>query len=223
MIAEIDKIRNLSVSELSVLIRECSSKRAVLEKLGIAKNNSHALKYLISFIEHNGIDISHHTLGNPYSARFSKQFVLNAVGTARTWTELLSNFGLNIRGNNIRTIKRVLKYYNINFSPIVALSNKRPSPNEIFCEHSKVSGSTLRRRFFEHKDKIACAECGLGDVWNSKPLKLQIDHINGIPNDNRLTNLRLLCPNCHTQTVTFGAGNIKNLKMLDKPHFHVIQ
>lgn len=48
-----------------------------------------------------------------------------------------------------------------------------------------------------------CSICGNTGEWNSKKLVLQLDHINGIHNDNRIENLRLLCPNCHSQTDTF--------------------
>ena len=56
--------------------------------------------------------------------------------------------------------------------------------------------------------KNECAECGLTH-WRGKRLSLHIDHINGVRNDHRLENLRMLCPNCHSQTETYGGRNIR--------------
>ncbi|MGE0542259.1 MAG: HNH endonuclease [Dehalococcoidia bacterium] len=52
-----------------------------------------------------------------------------------------------------------------------------------------------------------CAICGISE-WCGKPLTLHLDHINGKNNDDRLENLRLLCPNCHSQTDTYCGGNV---------------
>ena len=52
-----------------------------------------------------------------------------------------------------------------------------------------------------------CEECGI-EEWNSKPITFQVDHVNGNRRDNRHTNLKILCPNCHSQTETFGVKNI---------------
>lgn len=56
-------------------------------------------------------------------------------------------------------------------------------------------------------------ECCI-DFWLNKPISLQLDHINGINNDHRLENLRLLCPNCHSQTDTYCGRNKKTEKKL---------
>jgi hypothetical protein len=53
-----------------------------------------------------------------------------------------------------------------------------------------------------------CDMCGLTE-WRGKPLNIHLDHINGVKNDNRLDNLRMLCPNCHSQTPTFAGRNVK--------------
>lgn len=56
-----------------------------------------------------------------------------------------------------------------------------------------------------------CAICGIRPEWNGSSLVLILDHINGVRNDNRLFNLRLLCPNCNSQTETFAGRNKKKL------------
>ncbi len=72
--------------------------------------------------------------------------------------------------------------------------------------HSK-SRSHLKRRLLAAGIVANCCEaCGISE-WRGKPLAIQIDHINGDAKDNCLENLRMLCPNCHSQTETFGGKN----------------
>lgn len=66
-----------------------------------------------------------------------------------------------------------------------------------------VSTKTLKKYLIEKEQNI-CSECGTGSIWNNKKLMLQMDHIDGNPNNNIYSNVRLLCPNCHTQTPTWG-------------------
>lgn len=58
-----------------------------------------------------------------------------------------------------------------------------------------------------------CSHCGLQD-WQGARLVMHLDHINGIRNDNRLENLRMLCPNCHSQTETYSGKNLRRLRSL---------
>lgn len=61
------------------------------------------------------------------------------------------------------------------------------------------------KRYLKENFGDVCSECGQPNTWNNKPLTLQLDHIDGNSDNNQLSNLRLLCPNCHTQTVTHGS------------------
>src|SRR5207253_10810499 len=59
----------------------------------------------------------------------------------------------------------------------------------------------------------ACAQCGIS-TWLGAPLALQLHHVNGNGTDNRLDNLQLLCPNCHSQTDNWGARNKARLRVV---------
>jgi 5-methylcytosine-specific restriction endonuclease McrA len=55
-----------------------------------------------------------------------------------------------------------------------------------------------------------CSVCGLDDNWNKQPLTLEFDHIDGDHKNNVPANIRVLCPNCHSQTPTYKAKNKGN-------------
>jgi len=79
---------------------------------------------------------------------------------------------------------------------------------ELFVENCKYQRHIVKRRLISEKIiSYSCAGCGNTGSYNGKKLTLQLDHINGVNNDNRLENLRFLCPNCHSQTDTFCGGN----------------
>lgn len=91
---------------------------------------------------------------------------------------------------------------------------KLPTLESILVENSKtrrgiVKGRLIREGILKYK----CKECGISE-WKNKKLVLHLEHKNGVYNDNRLENLCLLCPNCHSQTPTFAGRNKKYKKRL---------
>tara|TARA_B100001094_G_scaffold309124_1_gene342470 strand:+ start:1138 stop:2511 length:1374 start_codon:yes stop_codon:yes gene_type:complete len=87
----------------------------------------------------------------------------------------------------------------------------------------KMPGWIIKHHLFNDKIKEEkCETCGLGKIWNGLPSIHQMDHINGNNKDNRLENLRILCPNCHSQTNTFSKGQVFKNKTSIKPSKEIL-
>lgn len=85
--------------------------------------------------------------------------------------------------------------------------------DDVFTNNSVVDQSTLRKRFLQKEHvEYKCSICGQPPIWNNKQLTLTLDHINGDNHDNRIENLRWVCPNCDRQLPTFAGKNFKKLK-----------
>lgn len=132
--------------------------------------------------------------------------------------EICRRLGLSVSPGNRRTLRKYAAQLGLDLKALAGQSHGKGRPGkgprvrplkEILVENSTYgSGSSqLKARLLNAGLlKNACYECGLGPKWNQKPLTLQLDHINGDPYDNRIANLRILCPNCHAQTPTFKLG-----------------
>jgi len=88
---------------------------------------------------------------------------------------------------------------------------RRLSDEQVFVENSQYARHHIKRRVIEQQMiPYRCASCDNDGTHNGRPLVLQLDHMNGVNDDNRLENLRFLCPNCHSQEDTYAAKNRKN-------------
>ncbi len=123
----------------------------------------------------------------------------------------------NVLGLSYTTFKRRCLEAGIPFKTNQSgKGEKRPAPwlevpldkilsNEHFMTGQGLKKKLLKAGLIENK----CDECGCPPAWNGKPLTLQLDHIDGDRSNNARANLRLLCPNCHSQTPTFSRGKWK--------------
>lgn len=137
---------------------------------------------------------------------YSKEQLEQIVKESYNYRQVLTKLGYsNNRGGNYETLKKRIEKYNIDINHF-ALDNTNKvirTKENVFCENSTVTQVTLKRWYLKQPNLLyQCDCCGLSE-WQNKPISLQLDHKNGINNDNRLENLRLLCPNCHSQTNTF--------------------
>lgn len=143
------------------------------------------------------------------------------VAASRSVAELLSALNLKPTGGNYRWIAFRLRFLGLDTSHFVGKAwargrtatdsagvsrsgARRSRTNaEVFVKNSpETCGARIGRRLIRLGREYACSVCAIHE-WNGKSLKLHVDHLNGISNDNRLENLRFLCPNCHSQTTTY--------------------
>lgn len=140
--------------------------------------------------------------------------IKDAVPKAKSFSELLEILGYPQSGGSYARLKRRIKIANIDISHLRRKWTggfKQYKLEEILVEHSSYQDrTTLKKRLLN--DKLLTYhcyndKCAITNNWLGTPITLQIDHINGINDDHRLENLRLLCPNCHSQTSTFTGRN----------------
>ena len=141
------------------------------------------------------------------------------VETSNSIAEVLTKVGYkNKSGNMHNYIKDRIMHLGLSTKHMTKLNKKvnRNATTKIPIEDILVEDSTytnrtsLKRRLInEGVLEYKCENCGNEGEWMDEPISLHLDHINGINNDNRLNNLRLLCPNCHSQTKTYGGKRFK--------------
>lgn len=148
------------------------------------------------------------------------------LDNSNSYVEVLQKLGYTGFTGNHKTLKNRIEFNNISTDKLTInrqthrkqiiknLQKINRIPDEkVFHENSTyITRTGLKKKLIAGGRLYECEECGLTDTWNNKKLSLQLDHKNGIYNDNRKENLRFLCPNCHSQTDTFGGRNAKQMQ-----------
>ena len=147
----------------------------------------------------------------------------NAVKSSKTKKECLEKLGLRSAGGNYKTIDKYIKLYGIKIdhfesdkvktNKINILNGEKKIPlQDILISNSNYNRCHLKKRLYlEGLKGCKCELCGQGEIWNGKKMSLILDHINGIWNDNRIENLRLVCPNCNATLDTHCGKNKKRM------------
>jgi len=153
--------------------------------------------------------------------KYTPEMLAEAARDSLSVSELMVKVGLRLSGGGHSHIKRRLAALGIETSHFLGARKNsgirhiggpaKKTPEEWLVlrtpDQPLLRAEHVRRALQEIGRNYVCESCGLGPAWNGQPLVLHIDHINGIRHDYTAGNLRFLCPNCHSQTKTFGTAN----------------
>ncbi|MEK6860481.1 MAG: hypothetical protein AABY07_00785 [Nanoarchaeota archaeon] len=147
--------------------------------------------------------------------KYTKEQLIEAVANSTSIRQTLFKLDVIPAGGNYQVIKNYIKNLSLDTSHFKGMGwckgmifgEKRPV-EDYLSNNFQINSHRLRKRLI--KEEIfqpICSSCNLSE-WLSKPIPLELDHIDGNHQNNNLVNLRLLCPNCHAQTPTYRGKNI---------------
>lgn len=214
MLSAIKKLQNIDAKQLLSLLKDnYLDISKTLRNLDINPKHPKArttLKNIVLAIE----SIPFNTKEYYSLPRYTTEELKQACKNSLCFGDLKKLLKLSPHGSNNVSLKRMMIRENIDFShfdPIQARFKNRKdfyTFDEIFCKNSTYARSSLGIKVKQLQlFPYVCSICNNIDIWNNLPLKLQLDHINSVHNDNRIENLRWLCPNCHSQTDNYAGKN----------------
>jgi hypothetical protein len=170
------------------------------------------------------------TRGRKWSEEQFRQAVAESVSIA----QVIRALGLAPSGGSYGTVAHWVATWDLDIShftgqawvgtrPGGPLPGQKYTLETIFCENSGYPTSHLLAVLLrEGLRERVCERCGLAD-WQDQPIPLEVDHANGVRNDHRLENLRVLCPNCHALTPTWRGRKNRKPRSPKPPKLRIIR
>jgi hypothetical protein len=152
---------------------------------------------------------------------YTNEELQHIIAISNSYKDLARKLGYSnsCSGDTIKALKEKVKDFDTSHFYSNNVAPKKRNEENIFIENSTASQSTLRRWYTKGEyTPYICSVCGQEPVWQGKDLTLILDHINGKNTDDRLENLRWVCPNCNQQLETTGAKN-PNRKIFAKKFY----
>ena len=148
-----------------------------------------------------------------------EKYYIKLIKESESLIEVCKKASIVPTTGNYNTLKKVISDNNINISHFKRKNNdgtKKKDTAEYVVKGVKVSSSKLKKRLLaEGVKEYRCEKCKRTE-WEGKPIPLELHHINGDNTDNRIENLQILCPNCHTFTDNYGGKNQKINKIKEE-------
>lgn len=208
---------NISKEELIYLEKICYSQKEFLSHLNLkfTKKNQLLIKNI-----YKSFNLPFPEFKKTFFERLDINLAIDIINHSNNYSEALLGFGKSDRASNIDEIKKFIINNNIDISHFNKKDMKSTTykqPLYLLKQNSEIGRKSIRNILFKFDlIKYECNICGLQPEWNGKKMTLTLDHINGINNDNRLHNLRFVCPNCDSQLDTYAGRNIKKMNIPTK-------